>query len=160
MGLFDAFNPFRQWAADVIAPAPVLFVPTFLRVRVYPPFKQDGITSNADRSYFQDYKLRDYPTQETAEWVRREFGGRAIIKREGVAGSQSPFQVDEAQLFIDFGNNVMINAGHLAWYFTRMPNAKYDSEAGYWDHSTSDQSVMEGGRTRAQMLIDNTKKVV
>lgn len=152
-GISNTLIGIGQWAA----PTPPRFVPTFQEVQVFPPHMPDGNTPN-DGTHFQLFKLKEYATQETAEWVRREFSGKGLVARPGY---DNEYKVYRDQLLVDFGTgdnggDVHIIAGHIAWYFTR--KSSMDAKDGFWDPSTMDATIMSSGRERAKMLIDSAKR--
>jgi hypothetical protein len=159
MGLFDAFNPFRQWVADVVKPEPPLFVPSFELATVYPPYKLDQ-TPN-DGTFFQAYVLRDYATQSTAEEVRRMFGGSDIVSLyngNGIFGNG--YSISRNQWMVRFdGDRYTINAGRIAWHFTVAPQGKEAGvDTGYWPYGTPAEQVMEQGKKLARDYIDLYKR--
>ena len=127
--------------------------------RVYPMYKADGTTPNADHTYWTTVPAAELATKETADWVAANFGGNITDETYlGIGKLEDPQgnEIRQYMLNIERNGKVFHNAaGRVAWYFSVQPNDKAgDENAGYWKPGFDAATVMYHGKIRADQFIE------
>ena len=96
-------------------PAAPPFVPQFLtNVRVLD--SDHGTSEPLNPAYFA--------TRDTAQYIADKFGTGQLIEQP-YAGPAGPFAATASEYYIQLPNGRTVNAGLLADYYTRMPEAQF-----------------------------------
>ena len=130
------------------------YTPEFLEdVHHYPMYKQDGKTPNTDKSYRTNVSRRQFATEETAQWVGREFKAQRVFPRTYL-GSGEAFDANEQsvkQYAVTIGG-VDLTAGEIAYYFT-VQDPALDHDAGMWPPDLPDEERMKRGKEQADKWV-------
>lgn len=97
-------------------PNPAPFVPTF----------EQGVSISVDiAGRVQSYPVRDsyYATAETADYLCAKFGALAVVSEP--AFGPGPYWCSASQRFLLWPDGVKFNAGILADYYRRNPEADF-----------------------------------
>lgn len=102
-------------AADASA---AKFVPEFVQdARVYSVY---GTSSGLNPAYFA--------TRETAEWISKKYGTGEVVQTP-YEGNGGPYLANANEFQIRLKNGKLTNAGTLADYYRRMPEAQFPGVA-------------------------------
>lgn len=68
-----------------------------------------------------------FATQATAQWIAQKYGTGEVVS--GPGGQGGPFSANGTEYFIKLNNGVLVNAGLLAGYYQRAPEAEFPGVA-------------------------------
>jgi hypothetical protein len=120
LALFDP--PPSPVVAAPVSPETVSPEATFV-----PEFQQNlqvvsayGGSSNLNPIYFA--------TRETADWIAKKYGTGEVVELP-YAGTGGPYSANATEFYIKLPNGRLVNAGLLADYYRRMPEAQFPGMA-------------------------------
>jgi len=105
---------------DAAAISEAQFVPEFVQdARVYSVY---GTSSGLNPAYFA--------TRATAEWISKKYGTGEVVETP-YEGNGGPYLANANEFQIRLKNGKLTNAGTLADYYRRMPEAQFPGVADY-----------------------------
>jgi hypothetical protein len=69
-----------------------------------------------------------FATRETADWIAKKYGTGEVVELP-YAGTGGPYSADATEFYIKLPNGRLVNAGLLADYYRRMPEAQFPGMA-------------------------------
>jgi hypothetical protein len=69
-----------------------------------------------------------FATQATAQWIAQKYGTGEVVSGP-YEGQGGPFSANGTEYFIKLNNGVLVNAGLLAGYYQRAPEAEFPGVA-------------------------------
>jgi hypothetical protein len=114
-GLQALFGHSEPAAPAAAAPVPEYFEPAFEKPVGYGP------NGYVNRFLNPDY----FATTETAEWIARRFGAKEWFERIAPGNEGPIYTASHKERWVRFADGLEVNAGILAAYYLRMPEAQF-----------------------------------
>jgi len=122
-------TPFDPQPAPAASSVPALDAAAVSEAEFVPEFRQDvrvfssyGTSSGLNPAYFA--------TRETAEWMAKKYGTGEVVETP-YEGNGGPYLANANEFQIRLSNGKLTNAGTLADYYRRMPEAQFPGVADY-----------------------------